>query len=69
MFWNILPENVKGIVAVVETSTGQITSFQVDGKFVSIESACVLAKFCSLCGGLSHSLFLSNKTIKGSFSR
>ena len=39
MFWNILPENVKGIVAVVETSTGQTTSFQVDGKFVSIESA------------------------------
>jgi hypothetical protein len=34
-FWNILPENVKGIVAVIETSTGQKTSFLVDGKFVS----------------------------------
>lgn len=33
VFWNILPENVRGVIAVLETSTGQKTSFRVDGKF------------------------------------
>mmetsp|Transcript_32070 Transcript_32070/g.47359 ORF Transcript_32070/g.47359 Transcript_32070/m.47359 type:complete len:1480 (+) Transcript_32070:183-4622(+) len=32
-FWNILPENVQGIIAEIETSTGQISSFRVDGNF------------------------------------
>ena len=35
VFWNILPENVRGVIAVLETSTGQKTTFRVDGKFVS----------------------------------
>jgi hypothetical protein len=39
-FWNILPGNIRGIVAIIETSTGQKTSFRVDGKFVS-------ASFCA----------------------
>ena len=39
-FWNILPHNIRGVVAVIETSTGQKTSFRVDGKFVSA-SKCV----------------------------
>ena len=33
-FWNILPENVKGVFAVIETSTGQKTTFRIDGKHV-----------------------------------
>ena len=37
VFWNILPENVRGVVAVLETSTGQKTTFRVDGKFVSYD--------------------------------
>jgi len=31
VFWNILPENVRGIIAVIETSTGQLSSVRVDG--------------------------------------
>ena len=34
-FWNILPDNVKGVYAVLETSTGQKSTFRVNGKFVS----------------------------------
>ena len=34
-FWNILPHNIRGVVAVIETSTGQTTSFLVNGKHVS----------------------------------
>ena len=43
VFWNILPENVKGVIAVLETSTGQKTSYRVDGKFVS---------YCRIFAGL-----------------
>ena len=32
VFWNILPENVRGIIAVIESSTGQISSVRVDGN-------------------------------------
>lgn len=39
-FWNILPHNVRGIDAVIETSSGQKTSFRVNGKHVS-PSTCV----------------------------
>lgn len=35
MFWNILPKGVEGIICVIETSTGQKTTFQIDGKTVS----------------------------------
>ena len=35
VFWNILPDNVKGVYAVIETSTGQKSTFRVNGKFVS----------------------------------
>jgi len=31
-FWNILPHNIRGVVAVIETSSGQTTSFQINGK-------------------------------------
>ena len=51
-FWNILPENVEGIIAVIETSTGQKTSFLVDGKLVS-RNVCVSGH------GLLESIFLS----------
>ena len=51
-FWNILPENVKGIIAVIETSTGQKTSFRVNGKLVC-------RTFCVSGYGLLESIFLS----------
>lgn len=35
-FWNILPENVRGIHSVIETSSGQKTTFRVNGKHVSL---------------------------------
>ncbi|KAL9181073.1 hypothetical protein ACHAXT_009878 [Thalassiosira profunda] len=31
-FWNILPETIQGLVAVIETNTGQFSSFRIDGK-------------------------------------
>lgn len=31
VFWNILPENVRGIIAVIESSTGQLSTVRVDG--------------------------------------
>lgn len=39
-FWNILPDNIRGIDAVIETSTGQKTSFRVNGKQVSATMHC-----------------------------
>ncbi len=34
-FWNILPHKIRGVVAVLETSSGQMSSFRIDGKSVS----------------------------------
>jgi hypothetical protein len=54
LFWNILPENVRGIVVVIETSTGQKTSFRADGKHVS--ASCISFFFHSLsCSDVIHS--------------
>lgn len=47
-FWNILPENVRGAIAIIETSSGQKTSFRIDGKFVS--------EHCRLFGAFVHFL-------------
>lgn len=41
-FWNILPQNIVGIVAVIETSSGQKSSFRVNGKHVSVSSSAFL---------------------------
>ena len=41
VFWNILPETISGIIAVIETSSEQTTSFRIDGKQVSAVYNCV----------------------------
>ena len=56
-FWNILPENVRGINAVIETSTGQTTSYRVDGKFVSYSMSRESVSICSLPHHLSPFIF------------
>jgi hypothetical protein len=56
-FWNILPHNVRGVDAVIETSSGQKTSFRVNGKHVS--STMYIVFTCLMCHHLLTNLFLS----------